>query len=73
MENQIIEDLRILKALYHGNHLNELELNRAIKILYDLTKNMKGRLKLEQELSGYQTIEQRKKAKLLRKVEEKKW
>ena len=29
-----MSDLEILKQLYYGNHLNNLELERALKIIY---------------------------------------
>lgn len=38
------EDLQILKQLYYGNHLNENELERALKLLYLLDIELKRRI-----------------------------
>ena len=45
-EEQEKKDLEILKQLYLGNHLNENELNRALKIVYLLDLAVKERVKL---------------------------
>jgi len=39
------KDLEILKALYFGNHLNDLEIKRAVEILHGLNIELKGRIK----------------------------
>ena len=38
-----ITDLEIIKALMNGNHLNDLELNRAKRLVYSLDMNLKTR------------------------------
>ena len=38
------KDLRILKALYFGNHLNDEERERATKLLFLLNIELKGRV-----------------------------
>ena len=38
------EDLQILEQLYNGNHLNNLELERALKLLYLLKVELKNRV-----------------------------
>ena len=45
METRRDEDLRILRALYVGNHLEEYELERALKIVFLLDKEIKARVK----------------------------
>ena len=39
------KDIEILKALYYGNHLNEKEKERALKLLYLLNVEIKNRVK----------------------------
>lgn len=39
-----MEDLDILKQLYHGNHLNEYELIRARKLLHSLNLELESRI-----------------------------
>ena len=43
MKNTKENDLRILKALYNGHHLNSEELERAIKLVYLLKVEIKSR------------------------------
>ena len=38
------EDLEILRQLYNGNHLSDLELERANKLLYLLKVELKNRV-----------------------------
>lgn len=45
MINTKENDLRIITALYNGNHLNNLEIERAIKLIYLLDIELKGRIK----------------------------
>lgn len=40
-----MEDIDILKQLYHGNHLEDTELERAIKLVYLLDHEIKRRIK----------------------------
>ena len=44
MDTSNKEDLRILKALYFGNHLNESEKERAFKLIYLLQTELKNRI-----------------------------
>jgi len=39
------ENIRVLMALYHGNHLNKNELERTKRILYIMELELKRRLK----------------------------
>jgi len=39
------EDIMILKQLYYGNHLSDIELKRASKLLYLLNIDLKNRCK----------------------------
>ena len=39
------KDLRILKALYFGNHLNNNELEKVNKLIYLLKEELKRRIK----------------------------
>ena len=45
MKNTKENDLRILTALYNGDHLNDDERERAFKLLYLLDKELKQRVK----------------------------
>ncbi len=45
MENTKEKDLEILKQLYEGNHLNENELERALKLIKLLEIGIKERVK----------------------------
>jgi len=38
-------DLEILKALYYGNHLNDKDKERALKLVYLLDRELKNRIK----------------------------
>ena len=38
------KDIEILKQLYYGNHLNDTEKERAIKLLYLLNVELKTRV-----------------------------
>jgi hypothetical protein len=38
-------DIEILQQLLNGNHLNDLELERASKLLFFLKVQIKGRIK----------------------------
>ena len=44
-EEQQKKDFNIIKALYFGNHLNDSERERAVKILYLLKIELERRLK----------------------------
>ena len=44
MENTKENDLIILKQLYNGNHLNDLELERALKLIKLLEIELKRRI-----------------------------
>jgi len=44
-DEQIKKDLEILRALYFGNHLNIDEIERANKIIFLLSAELKSRLK----------------------------
>jgi hypothetical protein len=44
MEERHKKDLEILKQLYFGNHLNEMEKERAYKVLKSLEIELKSRI-----------------------------
>ena len=39
------EDMQILQALYHGNHLSDKELERALKLQFLIKGELKRRIK----------------------------
>jgi len=43
-KNTSEKDIEILKSLYFGNYLNEIEQERALKLLFLLDRSLKDRI-----------------------------